>query len=51
MVKTYNTTPSKSGGSSLGMIIGLLALAGIGYYIYTTTKNKNKEEEKPTHEI
>ena len=51
MVKTYNTTPAKSGGSSLGMIIGLLALAGIGYYIYTTTKNKNKQDEKPTYEI
>jgi hypothetical protein len=51
MVKTFNTTGvSKSGGSGIGMLIGVLALAGIGYLIYTSTKKK-KEEQKPTYEI
>jgi hypothetical protein len=52
MVKTFNTTgvSKSSGGSGIGMLIGVLALAGIGYLIYTSTKKK-KEEQKPTYEI
>lgn len=50
MVKTFNTTgASSSSGSGIGMLIGILALAGIGYMIYTSTKKK--QEENPTYEI
>ncbi len=48
MITNFNTAlpGTKSGGGSFGMILGLIAVAAVGYYVFVYAPEQEEKEKK-----
>ncbi len=48
MITNFNTAlpGTKSGGGSLGIVLGLIGLAAVGYYVFVYAPEQAEKEKK-----